>query len=87
MIDFLGTEVPILSLTAPTLLLVAILMLFRGTLVTRREVDSKDEEIRLLREANKTKDETIASFTESIDAVTDMMEAFLTVAQERRRER
>jgi len=75
--------VPVLGLTAPALLLLAVLMIFRGTLVPRREVDSKDREIAYLREAGVEKDKTIADFKEAIDTSNAMIAAMVQVAQER----
>jgi len=74
---------PVIGMTAPALLLIAVLMVFRGTLVTRREVDSKDREIAYLREAGVEKDKTIADFKEAIDTSNAMIAAMVQVAQER----
>lgn len=74
---------PIVGFTAPALLLLAILMLFRGTLVTRREVDAKDAEIAFQRETIAEKDRTIGDFKEAITASNALIAAVLEVAQER----
>lgn len=75
--------IPVIGLTAPALLLVAVLMIFRGTLVTRREVNAKDAEIDYLRETCAEKDRTITDFQEAIAASNALIAAVLKVAEER----
>ena len=47
-----------------TVLIGLVLMLFRGTIVTRREVDAKDEEIQFLRETNREQVEQLKLLAE-----------------------
>lgn len=75
--------IPLVGLSAPALLAIAILMLFTGRIATRRELNGKDEEIRYLRDTLATKDQTIDDFKESIAASNALIEAVLSVARER----
>lgn len=75
--------VPIVGLSAPALLGIVIWMLFTGRIVTRREANGKDEEIRYLRQTLAVKDQTIDDFKEVLAPNTALIQAFLDVARER----
>lgn len=57
-------------------------LLFRGTLVTRREADAKDRQIEALTAANAEKDHTISDFKDAIATSNSLIKAVLDVARE-----
>lgn len=60
-----------------------VVMIFRGTLRTKREADAQDKQLDAMREVLVTKDRTISEFRDSIATSNDLIKAVLDVARER----
>lgn len=61
----------------------AVLMVFRGDLITRREGRALERQLEASVQREAVKDKTIAEFTSAIDTSNAMIRAVLNVAEER----